>query len=86
MNDIAGEILAHHEHWDGSGYPRGLQGDDIPQLSRMITILDDYAAGSRNVVCLDEGTSLPVAQAMKAGAGSKYDPALVEQFLPLIRE
>lgn len=84
MNDIAGEILAHHEHWDGSGYPRGLRGDDIPQLSRIMSILDDYAEAGRKTDGDRLESNPSVVEVLKAGAGSKYDPELVEQFLSLI--
>ena len=40
--DVAAIILAHHERIDGRGYPRGLAGEDIPRLSRMISIADTY--------------------------------------------
>ena len=39
---IAKYILNHHEHWDGNGYPQGLSGDEIPLLSRIISIIDAY--------------------------------------------
>lgn len=40
--DIARIVLSHHEKWDGSGYPNGLKGEDIPLLSRIITVADRY--------------------------------------------
>lgn len=39
---VAEDILAHHEHWDGSGYPRGLAGKEIPMLARIVAIVDAY--------------------------------------------
>jgi HD-GYP domain-containing protein (c-di-GMP phosphodiesterase class II) len=39
---IAEDILAHHERWDGSGYPRGLKGKEIPLLARIVAIADAY--------------------------------------------
>lgn len=85
MNDIAGEILAHHEHWDGTGYPRGLKGDEIPQLSRITAILDGYAKWSRNQVDEVEENKAAVDK-LSEGAGHQYDPELVQMFLDLIRK
>ena len=85
MNDIAGEILAHHEHWDGTGYPRGLKGDEIPQLSRITAILDGYAKWSRNQVDEVEVNKTAVDK-LSEGAGHQYDPELVQMFLDLIRK
>jgi diguanylate cyclase (GGDEF)-like protein len=42
FSPIAQEILYHHEHWDGTGYPDGLKGEKIPLLSRIISIIDTY--------------------------------------------
>ncbi|MDZ7672830.1 MAG: diguanylate cyclase [Halanaerobiales bacterium] len=39
---VVDEILSHHEHWDGSGYPEGLKGEEIPYLARIISIIDAY--------------------------------------------
>ena len=46
---IAEDLLAHHERWDGSGYPQGLKGDDIPLLARITVVVDAWeivSAGS----------------------------------------
>lgn len=42
MTEIAAAILSHHERWDGTGYPKGLSGTEIPVLSRIIAIGDSY--------------------------------------------
>ena len=44
MAEIANNILYHHERYDGKGYPRGLRGDEIPLLSRIISVADSYDA------------------------------------------
>ncbi len=44
MSDIALGILTHHEHWDGTGYPKGLKGTDIPLTARIIAVADAYDA------------------------------------------
>ena len=44
LRDVLPIIRHHHEHWDGSGYPDGLQGDEIPLLARILQVVDVYDA------------------------------------------
>lgn len=44
MSDIAKYTLAHHERWDGKGYPKGIKGEEIPLVSRIISVADAYDA------------------------------------------
>lgn len=79
--DLAALITrAHHEHFDGSGYPDGLAGDAIPLAARIVAIADAYASSVQ-----EAGPASWVARAamgrIMAGAGSLYDPALVAAFV-----
>jgi putative two-component system response regulator len=79
--DLAEGVLAHHERWDGSGYPRCLSGENIPIQARVVTIADTFDALThrrryRNPRSLDEGV-----RAIAAGSGTHFDPRLVEIFL-----
>ncbi|MFN2340922.1 MAG: diguanylate cyclase [Halanaerobium sp.] len=83
---VAEEILAHHENWDGSGYPHGLKGDEIPYLARIITIIDSY-----DVMTNDRPYSKAISkeEALKEiedCAGSQFDPELAEEFVKLVDE
>jgi len=83
---VAEEILAHHEHWDGDGYPRGLKGEEIPYLARIITIVDAYDVMTtgrpyQQVVSKEEA----LAEISKC-AGSQFDPELAEEFVEMMRE
>jgi putative two-component system response regulator len=76
--DIA---LAHHEKYDGSGYPRGLAGDEIPLCARIMAAADVYdALTSRRVYkgafCHDKSTSI-----IAKDAGKHFDPDVVAAFL-----
>jgi putative nucleotidyltransferase with HDIG domain len=76
----------HHEKWDGSGYPRGLSGTDIPLEARLFAVVDVYDAVTsvrpyREPMPEDEALALVVA-----GSGSHFDPAVVPVFVELVRE
>jgi len=85
MNDIASDILAHHENWDGTGYPRGLKGEDIPLLARMICILDAYHEALRNNETVEAVDALNISDYLMEGSGTKFDPSILKEFLELIR-
>jgi putative two-component system response regulator len=82
-----GEEIArtHHERWDGSGYPNGLRGEEIPLVGRIVAICDVFdALRSRRPYkqpwSLDEALTEIAAQ-----RGRHFDPALVDLFVPLAR-
>ncbi len=72
--------LAHHERWDGKGYPAGLAGDAIPVAARILAVADTFEAMTatqrrRNPVSVEQA-----ARAIVAEAGKQFDPALVAAF------
>jgi len=75
---VAEDILSHHEHWDGSGYPRGLKGEDIPLLARIASIADAYEVMTRDRPYKKAITPAAAAQELKTRAGTQFDPQLVE--------
>ena len=78
---IAEYILCHHERWDGSGYPQGLKGKDIPFLSRIIAIVDAFVS-MRSDRPYREAKSLEDAiEELKRCSGSQFEPRLVEIFI-----
>ncbi|RUQ39693.1 MAG: HD domain-containing protein, partial [Candidatus Competibacteraceae bacterium] len=81
---IARDIAyAHHEKWDGSGYPGGLAGDAIPIAARLMAVADVYDALISQRVYKP---ALPHAQAIemiRAGRGTHFDPDVVDAFLAL---
>jgi PAS domain S-box-containing protein len=74
----------HHEHWDGSGYPRGLRGDEIPFAARLFTVVDVWDALRSD---RPYRTAMPIEHArayIHASRGTLFDPQVVETFLDLV--
>jgi diguanylate cyclase (GGDEF)-like protein len=76
-------ILHHHERWDGSGYPAGLKGDEIPVEARVLAIADAFDAMTSSRPYRSKLSYKKVMQEMKHCSGSQFDPKLVEAFLPI---
>ncbi|WP_027398767.1 HD domain-containing phosphohydrolase [Anaerovorax odorimutans] len=81
MSEMANYVLYHHERWDGSGYPRGLKGKEIPLESRIISIVDSYDAmtSDRSYRCALSQEA--VLDELKKNSGSQFDPNLVKVFI-----
>jgi putative nucleotidyltransferase with HDIG domain len=79
--DVAAIILAHHERIDGRGYPRGLAGEDIPRLSRMISIADTYDVMTGRDSYRQPVSSAEAIEELRRVSGSQLDGGLVELFV-----
>jgi len=78
---LAREIaLSHHEKWDGSGYPQGLKGEDIPLGGRLMALADVYDALVTKRVYKDAMTHEEACQIILDGRGSHFDPDMVDAF------
>ncbi len=84
LKPIAQYILCHHERWDGRGYPQGLSGDDIPLLSRIISIVDSYDAMTHDRVYKKALTKEEAIAEIHNNSGSQFDPKIAALFLTLI--
>ncbi len=78
---IAGYILAHHERWDGSGYPKRLSGRDIPLQARIFAIADTYTAMTEPRPYRPTPGVAAAREEIRSQAGYRFDPALVAVFL-----
>ncbi|MFW5790227.1 MAG: HD domain-containing phosphohydrolase [Bacillota bacterium] len=78
---VAREILAHHEHWDGSGYPNGLKGEEIPYLARMISIVDAFDVMTNDRSYKKAITKEVALKEIEKCAGSQFDPELAKEFI-----
>ncbi|HAF12534.1 MAG TPA: hypothetical protein DCK99_02295 [Blastocatellia bacterium] len=79
-------VRYHHEKWDGSGYPKGLKGQAIPRVARIISVVDFYDATRcdrpyRKGMKREESLAL-----LKSMAGSAFDPRVVEKFIEHVEE
>lgn len=83
---IAKYILYHHEKWDGSGYPEGLQGEEIPLLSRIIAVVDAYDVMTGGRPYQKAKSREEAVAELKSCAGNQLDPELAKVFVRLINE
>lgn len=81
MSDMAKYVLAHHERWDGRGYPKGLAGEDIPLQSRIITIADSYDAMVSERSYRGPLPKEFAIEELKRGKGTQFDSKLVNIFI-----
>jgi HD-GYP domain-containing protein (c-di-GMP phosphodiesterase class II) len=76
----------HHEHWDASGYPRGLKGEQIPLSARVFSIVDIWDALLSNRPYRDAWPEEKVIQYIKDVSGTILDPKVVKAFLKMMSE
>jgi putative nucleotidyltransferase with HDIG domain len=81
---VAEVILAHHERIDGKGYPRGLAGDDIPELSRIISVADTYDVMTARDSYRTPMSSHDAIVELRRVAGKQLDARFVEVFIELL--
>jgi diguanylate cyclase (GGDEF)-like protein/putative nucleotidyltransferase with HDIG domain len=78
-------ILHHHERYDGSGYPRGLKGEEIPLEARILAIADAFAAMTSERPFSNTLSYEEALEEIKRGAGKQFDPKLAEVFLSIAK-
>lgn len=84
---LAREICAyHHEKWDGSGYPYGLQGEQIPLPARIVAVADVYDALRSKRPYKNPFSHEATCKILAEGAGSHFDPAVISSFIKVHRE
>jgi len=84
LEPVAAAVRAHHERWDGSGYPDGLAGRGIPQAGRIVAVADVYDALTHPRSYRPEAfASRAAIEHLTAGAGHLYDPDVVDAFCRL---
>ncbi len=76
----------HHERWDGTGYPQGLKGKEIPLSSRIMAVADSYESMTSCTLYREMYTHRQAVEAIVLGAGYQYDPVVVEAFVARQRD
>ena len=83
---VAPIILSHHEKFDGSGYPSGLEGKDIPLLSRILAVVDAYVAIRDERVYSKRHTHKQAVAEIRRSGGTQFDPQIVDIFCKTIKK
>jgi diguanylate cyclase (GGDEF)-like protein/PAS domain S-box-containing protein len=85
LSSIAEYILTSHEWWDGSGYPQGLKGEEIPILSRIITIVDAYEAMVTGRPYKKAISKKAAIKELEKCSGTQFEPRLVDKFITILK-
>jgi diguanylate cyclase (GGDEF)-like protein/putative nucleotidyltransferase with HDIG domain len=86
LKDVIQAVSCHHERYDGSGYPRGLKGEEIPVLGRVIAVADAYSAMSLDRPYRKALASEAILEELRTCAGSQFDPSYACAFIDLLRD
>ena len=78
--------FCHHEKWDGSGYPRGLTGNEIPLPARIFTIVDVWDALNSNRPYRKSWPKAKIIEYLKERSGKDFDPNIIKEFIKMINE
>ena len=81
---VADNVLAHHERWDGTGYPQGLKGNDIPLLARIVAIADAYEVMSNGRPYKKAMSRNEIIAEFRRCSGKQFDPELIEILLSVM--
>ena len=86
LKDIAEGILCHHEKWDGTGYPNGYKGEEIPLLARIISCVDSHDVMVNNRPYHQAMPEEKAIAELRRCAGTQFDPHIVEVFTAMLEE
>lgn len=81
LSYIADEILYHHEKYNGSGYPKGLKGEEIPLLSRIINVVDSFDVMTHERIYKKAMDTQSAIEELKRCSGTQFDPLIVDIFI-----
>jgi putative nucleotidyltransferase with HDIG domain len=85
MRGVATIVRHHQERWDGSGYPDGIRGEEIPVGARILAVVDAYSAITDDRPYKKARTHEEAMQELRRGAGTRYDPRIVDVFCQVAR-
>jgi len=85
MEEVARAIKAHHERFDGKGYPDGLQGTEIPLVARIVSVADTFDSMTTDRPYRKMLSDVAALREIEAASGTQFDPVVVEAFLKAYR-
>lgn len=83
LSFLAGSALSHHERWDGTGYPNGLKGENIPLMARILSVADSYDAMVNDRPYRKAISKEKALDQLRQDSGKKFDPEVVRVFIQL---
>ena len=86
IDGIRDGALYHHERYDGTGYPEGLKGEDIPLYARIICVADSYDAMNSNRCYRGHLEQDSILEELNANAGTQFDPTIVKHMIAMIND
>ncbi len=86
LSAVSEEILSHHEHWDGQGYPKGLCREEIPYLSRILSVVDAYDVMTNERPYKSAMSHQEAVAELKRCSGRQFEPVLVDRFIKMFSE
>lgn len=85
LGNVAKGVLTHHEKWDGTGYPLGLVGEEIPLMARIINVVDSYDVMTSDRIYKKAMVKEEAIKELKKCSESQFDPKVVECFIEYIQ-
>jgi HD-GYP domain-containing protein (c-di-GMP phosphodiesterase class II) len=86
LHEVTAAAGSHHERWDGTGYPRGLKGAEIPLLGRILAVADAWSAMTTDRPYRKALSTEQAIDELEACSGTQFDPAIVDAFLAATAE
>lgn len=86
MSYVIPAVLSHHERYDGKGYPRGIAGEEIPLLGRILAVCDSFEAMISKRSYKEAMTMEYAMEELEANKGTQFDPKLADAFIKLVKE
>jgi len=83
--DAIEPVATHHERYDGAGYPRGLKGEEIPILGRILAVTDAYSAMTQDRPYQKALSKKDAINELRMGAATQFDPEIVDIFLAVLK-
>ena len=86
LDNLSDGVLYHHERWDGEGYPKGLSGEDIPVIARVISIADAYDAMNSDRVYRPKMSTEKIISEFLRCRGAQFDPDITDVFIFMLKD